>query len=37
MHDQGFSLLELLIIIGISSILATVGVHHWKLIELRMN
>lgn len=35
MHDQGFSLLELLIIIGISSILATVGVHHWKVIERR--
>lgn len=35
MHTQGFSLLELLIIIGISSIVATVGIHHWKAIVLR--
>ena len=35
MHTQGFSLLELLIIIGISSIVATVGIHHWKAIALR--
>lgn len=35
MQDLGFSLLELLAIICISAILATIGIHNWKALQLR--
>ncbi|OCF99052.1 prepilin-type N-terminal cleavage/methylation domain-containing protein [Gilliamella apicola] len=35
MQNSGFSLLELLLVISISAILAAIGVQHWQELQLR--
>lgn len=35
MHNTGFSLLEVLVIICISTILATIGMQQWRSLQLR--